>query len=48
LQTAAERREQPQPAAADGSKVGTALAAPASSAASRIQSVAHGGDSLLP
>jgi hypothetical protein len=48
LQTAAERREQPQPAAADGSKVGTALAAPASFAASRIQSVAHGGDSLLP
>jgi hypothetical protein len=48
LQTAAERNAQPQPAAADGTKSGTAFAAPASSAASRIQSVAHGGDSLLP
>ncbi len=46
LQTAAERNAQPQPAAADSSKSGTTFAAPASSAASRIQSAAHGGEML--
>jgi len=47
LQNAAERNAQPQPAAADTRKRGTTLATPASSATSRIQPVAHGGE-LLP
>jgi hypothetical protein len=47
LQTAAERNAQPQPAAADARKRGTTIATPASSATSRIQPVAHGGE-LLP
>jgi hypothetical protein len=48
LRTAAERNAEPapQPAGADSGKSGTALAAPASSASSRIQSVAHGGEML--
>lgn len=48
LRTAAERNAEPapQPAGADSGKGGTALAAPASSASSRIQSVAHGGEML--
>ena len=44
LQTAAERGAQPQPAGADSSKNATTFAAPASSAASRIQTAAHGGE----
>jgi hypothetical protein len=49
LAVAAERSAQPQsqPAAADAIKGGTALGTPTSSAPSRIQSTAHGGD-ILP
>jgi hypothetical protein len=46
LQTAAERNAQPQAAAANSSKGGAVFAAPASSAASRIQPVEHGGEML--
>jgi hypothetical protein len=47
LQTAAERNALPVPGGADTGKPGTAFGAAASSPASRIQPVAHGGE-LLP
>jgi hypothetical protein len=46
LAIAAERSARPEPVAADSSERGTALATPASAAASRVQPVAHGGEML--